>query len=495
MDRGDGRTALEDDAMSPDSASTLVRKLWRFCNVLRDDGLSYPDYVEQLTYLLFLKMADERRDTALPAAQAWQTFANLNADQMQVRYGEVLSELGALDGTLGLIFNGARNKIADPAKLRLLVVELVGKTDWSELSADVKGDAYEGLLEKNARDTKSGAGQYFTPRPLIDAIVQCIAPAPKELILDPACGTGGFLLAAHDYIVQSNPRMRASTRTHLRTRAIRGVELVQEVARLAAMNLFLHDISTVEGDEAPIACSDSLALQPSTFVDVVLTNPPFGVKGSVTYASANGQRGTAEDLTVIRPDFWVRTANKQLNFVQHVISCLKPGGRAAVVLPDNVLYEAGSAELVRRHLLKECDVHTLLRLPTGLFYAAGVQANVLFLERRRPRPGSAMFVYDLRTGNRFSLKKRPLSSEDMREFVALYHKRDKRSSTQHPRWRRFLHEDIRDAEGARMDLTWEPPEQPGEPASVARLDELAQQIAADLERALSHVSRGARGNQ
>jgi type I restriction enzyme M protein len=481
--------------MSPDSASTLVRKLWRFCNVLRDDGLSYPDYVEQLTYLLFLKMADERRDTALPAAHAWQTFAGLDAPKMQLRYGEVLAELGALDGTLGLIFHGARNKIADPAKLRLLVVELVGKTDWSEMSADVKGDAYEGLLEKNARDTKSGAGQYFTPRPLIDAIVQCVAPAPKEVILDPACGTGGFLLAAHDHVLRSNPRMRASTSEHLRTQAIRGVELVQEVARLAAMNLFLHGIATGVRDEAPVACADSLVQPPSTLVDVVLTNPPFGVKGSVTYTSADGHNGPAEDLTIVRPDFWVRTANKQLNFVQHVVSCLRPGGRAAVVLPDNVLYESGSAEVVRRHLLQECDVHTLLRLPTGLFYAAGVQANVLFLELRRPRSGSGMFVYDLRTGNHFSLKKRPLSSDDLREFVALYNDRDERSATRHPRWRWFSHEDIRAAEGARMDFTWDPGAQSEEPASVARLDELAGEIAADLERALSHISGGARRDQ
>jgi type I restriction enzyme M protein len=478
--------------MSPDSASTLVRKLWRFCNVLRDDGLSYPDYVEQLTYLLFLKMADERSDTALPAAHAWQTFAGLDAEAMHLRYGDVLAELGALDGTLGLIFRGARNKIVDPAKLRLLVVELVGRTDWSDLSADVKGDAYEGLLEKNARDTKSGAGQYFTPRPLIDAIVQCVAPAPKEVILDPACGTGGFLLAAHEHILETNPRMRAATRDHLRTQAIRGVELVQEVARLAAMNLFLHDITAEEGNEAPVACFDSLASPPKTRVDVVLTNPPFGVKGSVTYTSAEGRQGAAEDLTVVRPDFWVRTANKQLNFVQHVVACLKTGGRAAVVLPDNVLYEAGSAEVVRRRLLEECDVHTLLRLPTGLFYAAGVQANVLFLDRRRSRPGSGMFVYDLRTGNRFSLKKRPLRTDDLLEFVSLYHERDRRSAAVNGRWRWFSHEDLRAAEGSRMDLTWDPHVRSEEPASIARLDELAGRIAADLERALSHVS-GVRG--
>ena len=323
--------------------------------------------------------------------------------------------------------------------------------------------------------------------------MQCVAPAPKEVILDPACGTGGFLLAAHEHILQTNPRMRAVTREHLRAQAIRGVELVREVARLAAMNLFLHDVAAEEGDEAPVACFDSLLAPPSMRVDVVLTNPPFGVKGSVTYTSTEARNGASEDLTIVRPDFWVRTANKQLNFVQHVVSCLRPGGRAAVVLPDNVLYEAGSAEAVRHHLLEECDIHTMLRLPTGLFYAAGVQANVLFFDRRRPRSGSGLFVYDLRTGNHFSLKKRPLKADDLREFVALYHERDKSTAAAHPRWRWFSHEDLRTAEGSRMDLTWDAPTQSVQPASVARLDELASLIAADLERALSQVSRGGRG--
>jgi type I restriction enzyme M protein len=478
--------------MSPDSATALVRKLWQFCNVLRDDGLSYPDYVEQLTYLLFLKMADERSDTALPAAHAWRTFADLDAAHMHARYGEVLAELGRRDGTLGLIFHEARNKIVDPAKLRLLVVDLVGQTSWSELSSDVKGDAYEGLLEKNARDTKSGAGQYFTPRPLIEAIVECVAPASKEVILDPACGTGGFLLAVHDYVLRSNPRMRRATRAHLRTRAIRGVELVQEVARLAAMNLFLHGIAADEDDELPIACMDSLASPPKAQVDVVLTNPPFGVKGSVTYASAEPRSNSAEDLTIVRPDFWVRTANKQLNFVQHIVACLRPGGRAAVVLPDNVLYESGSAELVRRHLLDHCDAHTLLRLPTGLFYAAGVQANVLFFDRRRPASGAGLSVYDLRSGNHFSLKKRPLKRDDLSEFVKLY--RASRGSThpqspEHERWRWFSHDDLRAAESCRLDLAWRTEPVSNHTPSLARLDELANEIADDLKRALAHIGR------
>jgi type I restriction enzyme M protein len=475
--------------MTPESASNLVRKLWHYCNVLRDDGLSYPDYVEQLTYLLFLKMADERDRNVVPASYAWRSFADLDAPDMHRRYGQALAELGAQGGTLGLIFHGARNKIADPAKLRLLVVELVGRTEWSALSADLKGDAYEGLLEKNARDTKSGAGQYFTPRPLIDAIVKCVAPAPGEVILDPACGTGGFLLAAYDHVMSSTRQMKAADRAHLHTRAIRGVELVQEVARLAAMNLFLHGIAAQEDDELPIACLDSLAAPSPTKADVILTNPPFGTKGSVTYASANRRSATHADLTVVRPDFWVETANKQLNFLQHVFTCLQPDGRAAIILPDNVLFESGSAATIRQQLLDTCDVHTLLRLPSGLFYAAGVKANVLFFDRRPPS-GRGLWVYDLRSGNRFSLKKRPLRTEDLSEFVELYQsvRGTDGQHEEHARWRHFSDEQLRASATRRLDLSWDIDTEPDSIPSLARIDELAREITNDLERALGHVS-------
>lgn len=477
--------------MSAPGAQELVRRLWQYCNVLRDDGLSYPDYVEQLTYLLFLKLADERSDeVVVPTRFAWRSFASLDASPMHRAYGDALAGLGREGGTLGLIFRDARNKIADPAKLRLLVVDLIGQTEWSGLSDDLKGDAYEGLLEKNARDTKSGAGQYFTPRPLIDAVVECVAPVPGEVVLDPACGTGGFLLAAHQHILYSHPRLSPGNREHLRTQAIRGTELVQEVARLAAMNLFLHGISGEADDELPLACADSLATEPAQQVDVVLTNPPFGVKGSVKYATANGS-GAADGLTVLRPDFWVKTANKQLNFVQHVVACLNEHGRAALVLPDNVLYESGAAAVIRRHLLEICDVHTLLRLPAGLFYAAGVNANVLFFDRDRGDEG-ALWVYDLRSGNRFSLKKRPLRSDDLRDFVSAYGEpgpmgRLRRAETS--RWRRFSHDQLLASDKVRLDLSWEVDELAPTTAGLARVDELTAQIAVDLELALEHLTR------
>jgi type I restriction enzyme M protein len=239
------------------AAPALVRKLWQYCNVLRDDGLSYPDYVEQLTYLLFLKLADERGEDLLPGDMDWSSFATLDATAMHERYGAVLKSLGSQPGILSLIFGDARNKIRDPAKLRLLVVDLVGETKWSDISADLKGDAYEGLLEKNARDTKSGAGQYFTPRPLVDAIVTCVDPHPRETVCDPACGTGGFLLAAHAHMASAK-KLSAAERKRLRTHAIRGVELVPEVARLAAMNLFLHGVGSEPGDlpptQRPMSC-------------------------------------------------------------------------------------------------------------------------------------------------------------------------------------------------------------------------------------------------
>ena len=474
-------------------AASLVRKLWHYCNVLRDDGLSYPDYVEQLTYLLFLKMADEQGG-AVPPEYGWRSFAGLSATELDHHYSKVLAELGERGGTLGLIFRNAKNKITDPGKLRLLIVDLIGQTEWSGLPADLKGDAYEGLLEKNARDTKSGAGQYFTPRPLIEAIVTCVAPRLGEVVCDPACGTAGFLLAAHDYLAATHSKMTARQRTHLQTKALRGIELVPEVARLATMNLQLHGIAGRTDDELPIACADSLKAPHIAQVDVVLTNPPFGVKGSVTYAAKERRGPRTDDLLVVREDFWVETANKQLNFVQHIASLLKPSGRAAIVLPDNVLFESGAAAAVRRRLLETCDVHTLLRLPTGLFYAQGVKANVLFIDKRPPRArfGGLLWVYDLRSDRRFSLKNRPLQPSDLAEFVSLYRTEDREQRAMNattPRWRSFSQENLLRSEGQRLDLGWESDGAPEQAPSLSRLDELAGLITNDLQRALALIGK------
>lgn len=364
-----------------DASSTLVRKLWQYCNVLRDDGLSYPDYVEQLTYLLFLKMSAEASEGPVPAECGWPSLVDLEPEPMHAQYVRVLATLGGRTGMLGLIFRNARNKIRDPAKLHLLVTGLIGQTEWRGLASDVKGEAYEGLPEKNAQDTKSGAGQYFTPRPLIEAIVECIQPRLGETICDPAYGTAGFLLAAQEHIRQENAAMTLEEETTLATSSIRGVELVDEVARLATMNLVLHGVGGDARDEFPVHCEDSLAKTPRTRFDIVLTNPPFGTKGSVTYGRDSRGDVGANLLAIDRPDFLIQTANKQLNFIQHVFSLLKPGGRAAIVVPDNVLFESGAAAAVRRRLLEQCRLRTVLRLPPGIFYAQGVKANVIFFEQ------------------------------------------------------------------------------------------------------------------
>jgi type I restriction enzyme M protein len=485
----------ESDDVVRDAAS-LIRKLWQYCNVLRDDGLSYPDYVEQLTYLLFLKMADEQGAGAVPPDLSWASFAGLDAVATHRHYGHVLTTLGHRDGMLGVIFRNAKNKIRDPRKLRLLIADLIGPLEWSGLSSDLKGDAYEGLLEKNARDTKSGAGQYFTPRPLIEAIVECVAPAPGEIISDPACGTGGFLLAAREYMRRTHPRMTAAQRKHLSTKALRGVELVEEVARLATMNLLLHGVGGGPNGSLPITCADSLHLVPTTGVDVVLTNPPFGVKGSVTYSSgSNSHRGSDDQLTVVRPDFWVATANKQLNFVQHFVSLLKPSGRAAVVVPDNVLFEGGAAAVVRRRLLETCRVHTLLRLPPGIFYAQGVKSNVLFFDRNvlgKRVPQRSIRVYDLRSEGRFSVKSKPIAKEDLAEFVRLYRSARMPQRPADPviqRWRKFDLQSVLDGSDAKLDFAWERDLPTSQQSNLSSLHEISRLIASDLESALQQIAR------
>jgi type I restriction enzyme M protein len=319
-----------------------------------------------------------------------------------------------------LIFGKAQNKFQDPAKLRRVIVDLIDAENWSAMGADVKGDAYEGLLERNAQDIKSGAGQYFTPRALIQAMVDCIAPRPGELICDPACGTGGFLFTAHKYLTQHYPNLTRDEKRHLKEGAFRGWELVQATARVCAMNLMLHGIGSEKS--VPIKVADALAADPGERFDVVLANPPFGKKSSTMIVGEDGKTSTEKDI-VERDDFWATTSNKQLNFVQHIKTLLKPHGRAAVVVPDNVLFEGGAGETIRRKLMHECDVHTLLRLPTGLFYAQGVKANVIFFDKK---PASEtpwtkkLWIYDLRTNKHFTLKTNPLKREDLDEFVALY---------------------------------------------------------------------------
>lgn len=485
----------------------IVQKLWSYCTVLRDDGLSYQDYLEQLTTLLFLKMAQERAELTgseqpIPEGYRWANLAapKMEGVKLEEHYRETLRELGAKKGMLGLIFRKAQNKIQDPAKLRQLIVELIDKEQWLSMSADVKGDAYEGLLERNAQDVKGGAGQYFTPRALIDAIVQVMRPAPKETLCDPACGTGGFLLSAHAYL--SNPenyKLDRAQKKHLRFEALRGVELVEGVGRLCAMNLFLHGIGPDDTEtEVPIASGqDALRNKPSQLFDLVLTNPPFGKKSSITVVTEEGETDK-QSLTYNRDDFWTTTSNKQLNFVQHVKSLLKVGGRAAVVVPDNVLFEGGAGEKIRKKLMHECELHTILRLPTGIFYAQGVKANVLFFDAKpaSEKPWTKkVWFYDLRTNTHFTLKQNRLGPSDLAEFVTLYRvdNRHERKQTwdekkkPEGRWRAYTYEEILARDKTSLDIFWLRDESLEDSASLPEPHVLAEEIVDDLRASLEQI--------
>lgn len=473
----------------------LVQKLWNYCHILRDDGLSYGDYVEQLTFLLFLKMADEQsrspfnKPSPIPKGFGWDVLVTLDGDDLETHYRHTLEELGKRPGLIGVIFRKAQNKIQDPAKLRRLIADLIDKEEWSSLDTDVKGDAYEGLLQKNAEDVKGGAGQYFTPRPLIQAVVEVMQPRPGELVCDPACGTGGFLLAAHDYIRKHHKLDKAQLR-FLNTEQIRGVELVDSVARLCSMNLLLHGISGDPGSPIPVLVKDGLAGKHGEY-DVILSNPPFGKKSSVTIVNEEGET-SKESLVINRQDFWASTSNKQLNFVQHIVTILKQHGRAAVVVPDNVLFEGGAGETIRRELLKQADVHTLLRLPTGIFYAQGVKANVIFFDRKPASEKKAwttkLWIYDLRTNLHFTLKENPLKRADLDDFIACYRATDRTRRKETDRFKPFPYEDLLKRDKVNLDIFWLKDESLEDSANLPDPATLALEIADDLEAALSQFA-------
>jgi type I restriction enzyme M protein len=475
------------------TSNAIVQKLWNYCNILRDDGLSYQDYIEQLTFLLFLKMADERqkmipsKTPLIPNDLDWHSLERLDGEDLDAHYRHILLELGKKSGLLGTIFRKAQNKIQDPAKLKRLVSDLIGREQWTTLGVDVKGDAYEGLLEKNAADVKGGAGQYFTPRALIQAIVDVMRPEPGQLIHDPACGTGGFLLAVHDYV--SNPRhysLDKDQKRFLKERALSGTEIVDGAARLCAMNLFLHGV----GGENSISVSDALISKGSREYEMVLTNPPFGKKSSVTFIGEDGEE-QRDALTIARDDFWATTSNKQLNFLQHVRSILKIDGQAAIVVPDNVLFEGGAGETIRRRLLKECDVHTLLRLPTGIFYAQGVKANVLFFDRKiaSEKPWTKkLWIYDFRTNEHFTLKTTPLRREDLNAFVAGYNANNRHKRSPSERFRSFTYDELVKRDKASLDIFWLKDDSLEDAANLPAPGVIAAEIIEDLQAALDEFA-------
>jgi type I restriction enzyme M protein len=464
------------------SNEQLVSKVWNYAHVLRDQGISYGDYIEQITYLLFLKMDQERVDllgeaSSVPPEWSWANLAGQSGDELELQYRKTLENLAKASGLIGTIFRKSQNKLSDPAKLTRIVSLIDKEGPWIGIGVDVKGEIYEGLLEKNASEVRSGAGQYFTPRPVIEAIVECVNPQIGETITDPACGTGGFLLTAYDHMKgQSQDREKLKT---LRETTFHGVDIVDEVVRLAAMNLYLHGVGN---DSSPVQQGDALAGDPGKRFNVVLTNPPFGKKSSYTVVGEDGQVSTERE-SYEREDFKFTTSNKQFNFLQHILTIMDTNGRAGVVLPDNVLFEAGRAgEGIRKRLLEGFNFHTLLRLPTGIWYSPGVKANVLFFDKKAASKSAQtkeLWVYDYRTNVHKTLKTKKLVASDLSDFVKCYRERKETD-----RFKRFSYEELIKRDKLNMDLFWLKDDSLEDIDSLPNPDVIAADIVENLEAAL-----------
>ena len=417
---------------------SLTKKVWNLATTLAGQGIGFTDYITQLTYLLFLKMDAESvemfgEESAIPSGYQWSDLISLDGLDLVKQYEDTLKQLSEQENLIGTIYTKAQNKIDKPVYLKK-VITMIDEEQWLIMDGDVKGAIYESILEKNGQDKKSGAGQYFTPRPLIKAMVDCIAPQIGETVCDPACGTGGFLLTAYDYMKEQSASKEK--RDFLRNKALHGVDNTPLVVTLASMNLYLHGVGT---DRSPIVCEDSLEKEPSSLVDVILANPPFGTR-------------PAGSVDINRPDFYVETKNNQLNFLQHMMLMLKTGGRAAVVLPDNVLFEGGAGETIRKKLLSDFNLHTILRLPTGIFYAQGVKTNVLFFTRGKSDKGNTkeVWFYDLRTNMPSFGKTTPLKAEHFADFEKAFDAKN-RHAIEDERWSVFTREQIAE-KGNSLDL-------------------------------------------
>lgn len=415
---------------------SLVQKVWQLADVLAAAGVAFTDYIVQLTYILFLKMDAEAEllgiESKIPKDCRWANLVDKDGFDLLERYEKSLKKLSEQPGLIGTIFSKAQNKIAQPAHLAK-VVAMVDAQDWLSLDIDTKGAIYEGILEKNGQDKKSGAGQYFTPRALIKAMVDVTNPKITETVCDPACGTGGFLLAAFDHMKRESKDLRKQE--FLKAEALTGYDITPLVVTLASMNLYLHGVGI---DASPVMCEDSLEKEPSRLYDVILANPPFGTRPA----------GLGE-ISSMRQDFFAKTSNNQLNFLQHIMLLLKVGGRAAVVLPDNVLFEGGAGETVRKKLLTDYNLHTILRLPTGIFYAQGVRANVLFFSRGGKT--TETWVYDYRTGIKHTLANNKLERRHLDDFVACY---TQKKRTETDRWHRFAVDELLKRDKTNLDLKW-----------------------------------------
>lgn len=492
--------------------ASIISRIWNLAGVLRDDGVSYGDYLEQITYLLFLKMADEfnqppyNKGLKFPKIKDvngkeikegetcdWATLSSKRGADLESFYSQLLRSLSTEKGMLGQIFTKSQNKIQDPSKL-LKVIDLINKENWNMIGVDVKGEIYEGLLEKNAMDSSgsSGAGQYFTPRALIKAIVACVQPQPKKSIGDPACGTGGFFLAAYDWIVE-NHQLDREEKQFLKNKTFYGNEIVANTRRMCLMNMYLHGIGEIDG-ETSIKSADALIADDGTRVDYVLANPPFGKKSSITITNEEGE-AEKQDLSYSRQDFWETTSNKQLNFLQHIKTMLKINAEAAVVLPDNVLFEGGAGEEVRKQLMKTTELHTILRLPTGIFYAPGVKANVLFF-KNKPASKEAwtkeVWFYDYRTNIHHTPKKHVMTFQHLEDFIRLYNPKNinKRTQTwskenEEGRWRKYSYEEIMARDKTSLDIFWIKDKSLTDLDNLPEPDILANEIIENLESGLN----------
>jgi type I restriction enzyme M protein len=457
----------------------VAGKLWGFCHVLRHDGIDYGDYIEQLTYLLFIKMADERR-LELPAHTDWPYLRKQSGTELLDSYVEALRILGKERGILGDIFSGSQSRFSNPVNLQKLMV-VINETDWTSLDTDVKAAAFEGLLEKAASEGKKGAGQYFTPRPLIQCMVRCIKPDSRTskdfTIDDPACGTGGFLVAAYEWFKDQTDggALDRETARRIRTKTYFGQELVPRPRRLALMNLYLHQV------EPHISLTDSIYEVPgSQRYDVVLTNPPFGTKGA--------------NQAPEREDFVVQTSNKQLNFIQHVLTILKSGGRAAIVVPDNVLFAQQAGE-VFQVLMEDCDVHTVLRCPRGTFspYSEGTRTNVIFFTKGRPT--QTTWIYDARANiPKITKKSRPLTPKHFAEFEKCYgndpNGLSKRSDSKSKegRWRSFTIDEVKERHYKLDAFKWIRDEELDDPDELPEPEELITEAIEELHLALDDLA-------
>ena len=468
-------------AQATANTQSLTKKVWNLATTLAGQGIGFTDYITQLTYLLFLKMDDENvqtfgEDSAIPEGYRWADLIDLDGLDLVKQYEATLEELSGQDNLIGTIYTKAQNKIDKPVYLKK-VITLINEESWLVMDGDVKGAIYESILEKNGQDKKSGAGQYFTPRSLIQAMVDVACPQIGETVCDPACGTGGFLLAAYDYMKpQSSDKAKQD---FLRNNALHGYDNTALVVTLASMNLYLHGIGT---DRSPIICQDSLEKAPSTLVDVILANPPFGTR-------------PAGSVEIDRQDFYVETKNNQLNFLQHMMVMLKNGGRAAVVLPDNVLFEGGAGETIRKELLKNFNLHTILRLPTGIFYAQGVKANVLFFTKVTPTKD--IWFFDYRTGVKHTLATNPMLRHHLDEFVECYKADNINARTEtynaetnpNGRWRKYDVDEVMKRDKTSLDISWIKLNDDDNDMSLAELMTNIQEKSDNISKAVAELQK------